>query len=95
MHSDFLIAHSTVSGYYSWRNTVNGSWFIQALASVMADYAGQKRDLLTLLTITSKRVAIDYESASSRKEYSGKKQTPYFYSTLRYKLCLNTTALTE
>ena len=29
LYSDFLLAHSTVSGYYSWRNTVQGSWFIQ------------------------------------------------------------------
>ena len=29
LHSDFMIAHSTVAGYYSWRNTVQGSWFIQ------------------------------------------------------------------
>ena len=29
MFADFLLAHSTVAGYYSWRNTVQGSWFIQ------------------------------------------------------------------
>ena len=28
LHADFLLAHSTVAGYYSWRNTVQGSWFI-------------------------------------------------------------------
>ena len=27
--ADFLLAHSTVAGYYSWRNTASGSWFIQ------------------------------------------------------------------
>ena len=32
LYSDFLLAHSTVSGYYSWRNTVQGSWFIQVPA---------------------------------------------------------------
>jgi len=88
VHSDFLISHSTISGFYSWRNTANGSWFIQALASVFKDYGKQKRDLLTLLTITSKRVAIEYESSSSKQEFSNKKQTPFFYSTLRYKLFL-------
>ena len=31
LHADFLIAHSTVNGFYSWRNTVQGSWFIQVL----------------------------------------------------------------
>ena len=88
VHADFLIYHSTVAGYYSWRNTANGSWFVQSLASVLDDYSRQKRDLLTLLTIATKRVAIEYESSSSRKEYSNKKQTPFFYSTLRYKLFL-------
>ena len=87
-HADFLISHSTVAGYYSWRNTANGSWFVQTLSSVLDDYSGQKRDLLTLLTIATKRVAIEYESSSSKQEYSNKKQTPFFYSTLRYKLFL-------
>ena len=88
VHSDFLISHSTISGFYSWRNTANGSWFIQCLTSVLQDYGEQKRDLMTLLTITAKRVAIEYESSSSKEEFSNKKQTPFFYSTLRYKLFL-------
>ena len=29
LYADFLLAHSTVAGFYSWRNTVSGSWFIQ------------------------------------------------------------------
>ena len=29
--SDFLLAYSTVPGYYSYRNTVDGSWYIQIL----------------------------------------------------------------
>jgi hypothetical protein len=29
IHSDFLVAHSTVDGFYSWRNTAQGSWYIQ------------------------------------------------------------------
>ena len=88
IHSDFLIFHSTISGYYSWRNTMNGSWFIQAMTSVFRDYTGQQRDLLSLLTIISKRVSIAYESSSSKKEFNNKKQTPFFYSTLRYKIYL-------
>ena len=88
IHSDFLIFHSTIAGYYSWRNTMNGSWFIQAMASVFNDYSGQQRDLISLLTIISKRVSIEYESSSSKKEFNNKKQTPFFYSTLRYKVYL-------
>jgi caspase 7 len=25
-HADFLIAYSTIPGFYSWRNTTAGSW---------------------------------------------------------------------
>lgn len=87
-HADFLIAHSTISGYYSWRNTVNGSWFIQAMTGVFDDYSSQTRDILTLLTIVQKRVANEYESSSSKREFNNKKQIPFFYSTLRFKLYL-------
>ena len=85
IHSDFLIAHSTISGFYSWRNTVQGSWFIQTLTKILDEHA-LKRDLVTMLTITSNRVAREYESSSSREEFNNKKQTPFFYSTLTQKL---------
>lgn len=85
IHSDFLIAHSTIAGFYSWRNTVQGSWFIQSLTRIVDDHA-LKRDLVTMLTMTSKRVAREYESSSSREEFNNKKQTPFFYSTLTQKL---------
>ena len=26
MHSDFIVAHSTMSDYYSWRNTAAGKY---------------------------------------------------------------------
>ena len=29
--SDILIGYSTVPGYYSYRNTTGGSWYIQIL----------------------------------------------------------------
>lgn len=61
IHADFLISYSTVPGYYSWRNTTRGSWFIQALAEELR-YYGKDRDILTLLTFVSQRVAYDYES---------------------------------
>ena len=35
LHADFLLAHSTVAGFYSWRNTVQGSWFIQVLGRAL------------------------------------------------------------
>ncbi|CAG0924793.1 unnamed protein product, partial [Notodromas monacha] len=34
-YADFLLAYSAVPGFFSWRNTTNGSWFVQALHHVM------------------------------------------------------------
>lgn len=48
-------------GYYSWRNTTRGSWFIQALCEELQQNAFTY-DLLTLLTFVCQRVALDYES---------------------------------
>ena len=52
-HTDFVIAHSTVAGFYSWRNTVQGSWYIQAMTKVLAKER-QERDLLSMLTNVNK-----------------------------------------
>ena len=52
-HTDFVIAHSTVAGFYSWRNTVQGSWYIQAMTRVFAKER-QERDLLSMLTNVNK-----------------------------------------
>ncbi|XP_043270783.1 caspase-1-like [Venturia canescens] len=60
-HADFLIAYSTIPGFYSWRNTTRGSWFMQALCLELREN-GTRYDILTLLTFVSQRVAIDFES---------------------------------
>ena len=59
--ADFLIAYSTIPGYYSWRNTTRGSWFMQALCMELREN-GTRYDLLTLLTFVCQRVALDFES---------------------------------
>ncbi|XP_011168465.1 caspase-1 [Solenopsis invicta] len=59
--ADFLIAYSTIPGYYSWRNTSRGSWFMQALCMELRDN-GTRYDLLTLLTFVCQRVSLDFES---------------------------------
>ncbi|XP_076238891.1 caspase-1 [Calliopsis andreniformis] len=59
--ADFLIAYSTIPGFYSWRNTTRGSWFMQALCMELREN-GTRYDLLTLLTFVCQRVALDYES---------------------------------
>ncbi|ENN70927.1 hypothetical protein D910_05588 [Dendroctonus ponderosae] len=59
--ADFLIVFSTVHGYYSWRNTTKGSWFVQALSDELQRRA-HEQDLMTILTFVSQRVAVDFES---------------------------------
>lgn len=48
-------------GFYSWRNTTKGSWFMQCLCQEL-ELNGTKYDILTLLTFVCQRVAIDFES---------------------------------
>lgn len=63
IHADFLIAYSTIPGFYSWRNTTNGSWFMQSLCKEL-DENGKNYDILTLLTFVCQRVALDFESST-------------------------------
>lgn len=50
-----------IAGYYSWRNTTKGSWFVQSLCEELRRRA-HTNDILTILTFVSQRVAVDYES---------------------------------
>nr|ALQ43546.1 caspase-1 [Rhipicephalus haemaphysaloides haemaphysaloides] len=83
-HADVLTAYSTVPGFYSWENTpqVKGSWFIEALCLVLRERA-HFSDLLSMLTVVCRRVALDYESYKplKRKKHR-KKQVPFVSSTL-------------
>ncbi|KAG5880452.1 hypothetical protein JTB14_028785 [Gonioctena quinquepunctata] len=61
VQADFLIVYSTVKGYYSWRNTTKGSWFVQSLCDELKRRV-HENDLVTILTFVSQRVALDFES---------------------------------
>lgn len=76
VHADFLIAYSTIPGFYSWRNTTRGSWFMQSLCAELTSN-GKRLDILTLLTFVSQRVAIDFESCTpDQPEMHQQKQIP-------------------
>ncbi|XP_067121909.1 caspase-like [Centruroides vittatus] len=85
-HADFLIAYSTIPGFYSWRNTSQGSWFIQALSRVLEEH-GRKMDLLSMMTIVNRIVCYDFESCVPN-DYSmdKKKQVPCITSMLTRKV---------
>ncbi|XP_059830341.1 caspase-3-like [Hypanus sabinus] len=81
IEADFLYAYSTAPGYYSWRNTANGSWFIQALCHVLDSY-GKKLELMQLLTRVNHKVALEFESNTDANYSSAKKQIPCIISML-------------
>ncbi|XP_020278895.1 caspase-1-like [Pseudomyrmex gracilis] len=60
-HADFLIAHSSVQGFYTWRNPIEGTWYIQCLCSILDEY-GTELDLMSMLTMTARKVATEYAS---------------------------------
>ncbi|CAD5213133.1 unnamed protein product [Bursaphelenchus okinawaensis] len=66
--ADFLVAYSTVPGFVSWRNSVNGSWFIQSICEVFSKEAAHC-DILELLTKVNRRVAKVYETTGECSDF--------------------------
>lgn len=66
--ADFLYAYSTVPGYYAWRNTGKGSWFVQALTANLEALAFANIDLVRILTRVNHEVAYEFESSSTAKK---------------------------
>ena len=85
MEADFLVAYSTIAGYYSWRNSVNGSWFIQSLCEMLSLY-GNKLEIMQILTAVNRKVAYHYESNASDPAMSGKRQIPCIVTMLTKEL---------
>ncbi|XP_017847132.1 caspase [Drosophila busckii] len=89
IHADFLIAYSTIPGFYSWRNTTRGSWFMQSLCAELAAN-GKRLDMLTLLTFVCQRVAVDFESCTpDTPEMHQQKQIPCITTMLTRILLFN------
>ncbi|KAF6024249.1 hypothetical protein EB796_017436 [Bugula neritina] len=65
--SDFLIAYATVPGFVSWRNSEQGSWFIQAMCEVFLNRY-KYEDALNMLVEVNNKVATIYESATKHKQ---------------------------
>ncbi|XP_074616337.1 uncharacterized protein LOC141875832 [Acropora palmata] len=82
--ADFLYAYSTVPGYYSWRNSVNGSWFIQSLTEVFEENA-ERMDILRMLTRVNARVST-FKSRTGEYYSDSKRQVSSIVSMLRKEL---------
>lgn len=77
VQADFLFAYATVPGYVSYRNTGQGSWYIQTLCDQLR-INGTRYDLMKLLTIVNHKVATEFPKDASTTI----KQMPYFNSSL-------------
>jgi len=84
VEADFLYAYSTVPGYYSWRNSTYGSWFIQSIIKVF-DGNAKDMDILQMLTRVN-AILSTYESHTNYHFSSKKKQVASIVSMLRKEL---------
>ena len=76
-----VLTVSCPAGYYSWRNTNNGSWFMQALCAMLRKFSSEL-ELMQIMTRVNRMVALNFESASNLPGFSGKKQIPCIVSML-------------
>ena len=81
LEADFLYAYSTVPGYYSWRNSTDGSWFIQSLIEVFHENA-KKMDILRMLTRVNAMIST-FKSRNNNPFTRNKRQVASIVSMLR------------
>ncbi|NXE59095.1 CASP6 protein, partial [Calcarius ornatus] len=83
--ADFIMCYSVAQGYYSHRDTLYGSWYIQDLCETLRDH-GSSREFTELLTVVNRKVS--HRTVGMCKDINaiGKKQIPCFASMLTKKL---------
>lgn len=72
--ADFLLAYSTIPGFVSYRDTEDGTWYIQSLCKELEN--ADQKDILRILTNVGRRVAVNYTNQYSLA------QLPHFRSML-------------
>ncbi|XP_037773186.1 caspase-1-like, partial [Penaeus monodon] len=72
--ADFLECWSTIPGYFSWRNTTNGSWFIQSLVEVLTRDSAHD-DLLSMMTSVNRNMILNYPSKDKQRMRKNKLPT--------------------
>lgn len=80
--ADVLIAYSCVSGYFSWRNQKEGSWFVQHLCKQLQEANYETDDFMRILTRASATVAYEMASSTLDPSMNNMKQVPCIVSTL-------------
>ncbi|XP_056420679.1 caspase-6 isoform X2 [Hyla sarda] len=85
--ADFIMCYSVAEGYYSHRETINGSWYIQDLCEALKKY-GRELEFTELLTLVNRKVSLRAVENCNDRNAIGKKQVPCFASMLTKKLYL-------
>ncbi|XP_038837563.1 caspase-6-like isoform X2 [Salvelinus namaycush] len=83
--ADFIMCYSVAEGYYSHRETINGSWYIQDLCGAMRKF-GDSLEFTELLTLVNRKVSMRSVGNCTDQSAIGKKQVPCFASMLTRKL---------
>ncbi|KAM4604024.1 caspase-6-like [Polymixia lowei] len=83
--ADFIMCYSVAEGYYSHRETINGSWYIQDLCEALRSF-GDSLEFTELLTLVNRKVSMRSVGNSKDRSAIGMKQVPCFASMLTKKL---------
>ncbi|XP_032042915.1 caspase-6 [Aythya fuligula] len=83
--ADFLMCYSVAQGYFSHRETINGSWYIQDLCEALRKH-GSSLEFTELLTVVNRKVSHRKVDVCKDINAIGKKQIPCFASMLTKKL---------
>ncbi|KAM6361314.1 caspase-6 [Alca torda] len=83
--ADFIMCYSVAQGYFSHRETVNGSWYIQDLCEALRKH-GSSMEFTELLTVVNRKVSYRKVGMCRDSNAIGKKQIPCFASMLTKKL---------
>lgn len=78
--ADFLLGMATVKNYVSYRNPMEGSWYIQSLCQSLRERCPRGDDILTILT------EVNFEVSNKDDKKNMGKQMPQPTFTLRKKL---------
>ncbi|NXE34778.1 CASP6 protein, partial [Ptilorrhoa leucosticta] len=85
LHLDVILCSCSTLGYYSHRETVNGSWYIQDLCETLRKH-GSSLEFTELLTVVNRKVSYRRVDVCRDVNAIGKKQIPCFASMLTKKL---------
>ncbi|XP_072539794.1 caspase-8-like [Salminus brasiliensis] len=86
---DFFVARSTVKGFFSFRDTLSGSWFIQSLCRQLKKHCPKCEDIPSVLICVNREVSGKAARVMIKHKYVTAKQMPVQKVTLRKKLVLH------